>query len=180
MHRGNVGSMLKWDMFVINSFFGFQILQLGMMGTSVIISSGDKGVAGANITSPDNDSDVCQNSTRMSWAPWRLSCFVLTFVYKDRDDANGINFNPSFPVSADLAFLFLMTHCSTSGFVSIRNVCRSNPNESRIYGRWPGGSCEFHHAPFPPHDFRQWLLELLRVRLLLSNNLTRTLTRSIT
>ena len=38
-----------------------QILQLGMMGTSVIYSSGDSGVAGNNNT--------CLDSNRMSWMP---------------------------------------------------------------------------------------------------------------
>ena len=107
MHRGNVGSMVKWDMFVINFFFGFNILQLGMMGTSVIYSSGDLGVAGF----PNNVTDTsCQNSTRTSWAPWGLSCFVLTSAYEDdQEDPNGTVFDPSFPVGADLG-IFLSFH----------------------------------------------------------------------
>ena len=48
-------------MLVINPFFGFQILQLGMMGTSVLYSSGDAGVAGFTA-----NGDVCLNSQRMS------------------------------------------------------------------------------------------------------------------
>ena len=51
---------------MINSFFGFQILQLGIMGTSVIYSSGDSGVAGRG---NGQGSDICLNSKRMSWAP---------------------------------------------------------------------------------------------------------------
>ena len=48
---------------MINPFFGFQILQLGMMGTSVFYSSGDTGVAGGFI-----GSYACLNSKRMSWS----------------------------------------------------------------------------------------------------------------
>jgi hypothetical protein len=55
-------------MFVINSFFGSQILQLGMMGTSVIYSSGDNGVAGMG-SNTTKGFDICLNSKRMSWAP---------------------------------------------------------------------------------------------------------------
>ena len=51
---------------MINSFFGFKILQLGMMGTSVIYGSGDDGVAGFGSTETYTG---CQNSTRMSWLP---------------------------------------------------------------------------------------------------------------
>ena len=40
--------------------FGFYILQLGMMGTSVIYSSGDTGVAGRF-----NETSICMNSERM-------------------------------------------------------------------------------------------------------------------
>jgi hypothetical protein len=55
-------------MFVINSFFGFQTLQLGMMGISVIYNSGDNGVAGMG-TNTTEGFDICLNSKRMSWAP---------------------------------------------------------------------------------------------------------------
>ena len=91
-------------MLVINPFFGFQILQLGMMGTSVLYSSGDAGVAGFTA-----NGDVCLNSQRMSWALKVLSCncFVLTFVYEVQEDVNGTVFNPSFPVRAYLASLIL-------------------------------------------------------------------------
>ena len=51
-------------MLVINPFFGFKILQLGMMGTSVLYSSGDTGVAG--IGNSTTIEDVCLNSQRMS------------------------------------------------------------------------------------------------------------------
>ena len=71
-----------------------------MMGTSVIYSSGDRGVAG----SANNSKTICQNSKRMSWVPKVLSCFPLTFTYEDKDDPNGTVFNPSFPVRADLIF----------------------------------------------------------------------------
>ena len=54
-------------MFVINFFFSFQILQLGLMGTSVIYSSGDSGVAGVG-TNTTHGFDICLNSERMSWA----------------------------------------------------------------------------------------------------------------
>ena len=53
---------------MINSLFGFHILQLGMMGTSVIYSSGDSGVSGMG-TSNTEGLDICLNSERMSWAP---------------------------------------------------------------------------------------------------------------
>ena len=46
---------------MINSFFGPQISQLGMMGTSVIYSSGDHGVAGGSVSN-----SYCLNSKRMS------------------------------------------------------------------------------------------------------------------
>ena len=61
---------------MINSFFGFQILQLGMMGTSVIISSGDRGVAGVR---HDYSGELCQDSTRMSLGPLKaiLLCFDI-------------------------------------------------------------------------------------------------------
>ena len=55
-------------MFVINSFSGFQNLQLGMMGTSVIYCSGDNGVAGAGINTT-HGSHICLNSKRMPHAP---------------------------------------------------------------------------------------------------------------
>ena len=59
---------------MINSSFGFQILQLGMMGTSVIYSTGDTGVAGGL-----NGTYTCLNSERMSWATWCaiLLCFDI-------------------------------------------------------------------------------------------------------
>ena len=82
--------------------FDFQIFQLGMMGTSVIYSSGDNGVAGYYGT--DNSKTICQNSKRMSWAPTALSCLSLTFTYEDKDDLNGTVFNPTFPVRANLIF----------------------------------------------------------------------------
>ena len=102
------------------------------MGTSVIYSSGDSGVAGRG---NGQGSDICLNSKRMSWPLKVLSCFILTFVYEDQKVNNGTVFNPSFPVRADLVSPFPMTHCSTSVDVSVRNVCRSNPDEIRIYGR---------------------------------------------
>ena len=84
-------------MFCDQLFLGFQTLQLGMMGTTLIFCSGDNGVAGLS----NNGSQICQNSTRMSWTP--CSCFVLTFVYEDQTDGSGNGFNPQFPVRADLA-----------------------------------------------------------------------------
>ena len=95
-----------------------------------------------------------------------LSCFDLTFVYEDHEVNNGTVFNPSFPVRANLKLLsFPMTHCSISVYVSVRNVCRSNPNETRIYGIWPRGSCggQLAQRTLLP---RWWLLERLPVRLL--------------
>jgi hypothetical protein len=101
MHRGNVGSTVKWDMFVINFFSGFQILQLGMMGTTVIYSSGDEGVAGTG-SNTTQGFDICLNSKRMSWASWSAILLLLTFMYEDQEVDNGTVFNPSFPVRADL------------------------------------------------------------------------------
>ena len=94
-------------MLVINPFFGFKILQLGMMGTSVLYNSGDAGVAG--FTANGDHPSVCLNSQRMSWALKVLSCncFVLTFVYEVQEDVNGTVFSPSFPVRAYLASLIL-------------------------------------------------------------------------
>ena len=86
---------------MINSFFGFHILQLGMMGTSVIYSSGDTGVAGRG-SNTTRGSDICLNSKRMSWLLEVLSCFVLTFVHEDQQVDDGTIFNPSFPVRAVL------------------------------------------------------------------------------
>ena len=60
---------------MINSFFGFHILQLGMMGTSVFYASGDTGVAGPSDT--EDSETICQNSKRMSWAP--LKCYLVFF-----------------------------------------------------------------------------------------------------
>ena len=65
-------------------------------------------------------------------------------------------------------FLLLpMTHCSTSVDVSVRNVCRSNPDEIRIYGRWPGGSCNGLLGLLVCRVIllRRWLLKYLPVRL---------------
>ena len=87
---------------MINSFFGFQNLQLGMMGISVFYSSGDTGVAGTG-TNTTKGIDICLDSKRMSWDS--LKCylaFFLTFVYEDQEVDNGTVFNPSFPVRADL------------------------------------------------------------------------------
>ena len=117
-------------MFLINSFFGLQILQLGMMGTSVIYSSGDTGVAG-----DFNETVVCLNSKRMLGPLELLSCFILTFVYEDQEVVDGTIFNPSFPVCETWFLSSPMTYCSTSVYVPIRNISRSNPNETRIYGR---------------------------------------------
>ena len=67
-----------------------------MMGTSVIYSSGDYGVAGQD--------NVCLNSNRMYWSP---SIFFLfsTFLYQDQPDRNGTVFSPEFPVGAQLVFI---------------------------------------------------------------------------
>ena len=102
-----------------------------MMGTSVLYGSGDIGVAGRG-----QGSGICLNSKRMFWTPLKYyHTMFLTFVYEDQKVNNGTVFNPSFPVRADLVSPFPMTHCSTSVDVSVRNVCRSNPDEIRIYGR---------------------------------------------
>ena len=61
-----------------------------------------------------------------------LSCFVLTFAYEGQEDANGV-FNPSLPVRVDVGSSFFIPN-DVSVYVSVRNVCRSNPNETRIYG----------------------------------------------
>ena len=92
-------------MFVINSFFDFQTLQLGMMGTSVIYNSGDTGVAGRG-TNATHGFAICLDSKRM-YLKLFCWCFVLTFVYEDQEVDNGKVFNPSYPVRADLvSFIF--------------------------------------------------------------------------
>lgn len=69
-----------------------------MMGTSVIYSTGDYGVAGFE--------GVCLNSNCMTWVLLRVSCFfVLTILYAVQEDpTHGTVFNPEFPVGADLPF----------------------------------------------------------------------------
>ena len=69
-----------------------------MMGTFILYSSGDAGVAGKNIT---RGISVCLNSKRKCLDPGVLSRFVLTFVYEVQE-VNGTVFNPSYPVRADL------------------------------------------------------------------------------
>ena len=62
-------------MFVINSFFDFQILQLGMMGTSVLYCSGDTGVAGGPDDTSDTAETLCLNSKRVG----PLKCYLALF-----------------------------------------------------------------------------------------------------
>ena len=151
-----------------------------MLGTSVIYSSGDNGVAGTNFT---RGSSICLNSKRMSLRPW--SAILLFFWHscmKTKKMLMGKSLTQRF-LYVQTRFLSFpndtLTRCSTSVYVSVRNVCRSNPNETRIYGRWPGGSCG---SPLVRRAllFQWWFLEHLLVRLLLFHILTRTLTRSIT
>ena len=138
IYRGNVRSTLKWDIFVINSFFGFQILQLGMMGTSVLYSSGDTGIAGGG-----NNTYICLNSRRMSWAPWSaiLLCFDICCMKIEKLFV-GQSLTHHFLYVQTWFLSFPMTHCFTSVYMSVCNIRWSNPNETRIYGRWPGSSCD--------------------------------------
>ena len=61
---------------------------------------------------------------------------------------------------------FPITHCSPLVYVSVRNVCRSNPNKTRIYGKWPRGSRDSHRLAKGNSLQRRWFLEPLPVRLL--------------
>jgi tripeptidyl-peptidase-1 len=68
-----------------------------MMGTSVIYSSGDDGVAGFGA--------VCLDSNRMFLVSLEEFRFVLTFLCEDQEvPSGGTVFNPEFPVGAPAPF----------------------------------------------------------------------------
>ena len=87
-------------------------------------------------------------------------------MYEDQEDANEKIFNPTFPVGAVLTHLssFQMTYYCASGQLSIRNRCRSNPNDTIICCKWRGGN-------MPDGHLLWWrLFERLPISLFSSDN----------
>ena len=77
-------------------------IQLGMMGTSVLYSSGDYGVAGGG--------GVCLDSQGLSFFI-SFNFLIFYWVFLGQVSQSGTRFNPSFPVGNDQSSQTIPSKC---------------------------------------------------------------------